>query len=414
MDFNYIFLTKEQFIQSINYYNNIDYETFLNTCKIMYKKEITLNEYFENNKNKLVKDKIDIRISDFEKITKLLYNLIITNKYETNEKFFNSYLIIKKLKKNYWNKFPIFDEQNNIIIGQKNDSSKRLIRNLHYQDILEYTNITTSIPNKYTFLKTWKNMFEKLEIDDRYFTPSVLSQLLKNEPIHYFYQQYQPKASIINPYIIFYLLDYYYPNLIPNCNKTFLTPVLSWSVYAYAFTQSKFWNHYIGIDVMDNVCNKTKLLLNYYITNSDKNYDIYCYPSEKMDQLNINNKVDLIMICPPYYNMEIYETYNENNNQSITLYTNYQSWLENYLTQTLLNCNELLNNNGIFAIIIGNYREYKTQIYYNLYEDIKNIFKNKFKQYTLLNEIKIYNRLSPLRNNDKTRYEYLLNYRKQI
>jgi DNA modification methylase len=165
---------------------------------------------------------------------------------------------------------------------------------------------------------------------------------------------------------------------------------------------------------MDNVCNKTKLLLNYYITNSDKNYDIYCYPSEKMDQLNINNKVDLIMICPPYYNMEIYETYNENNNQSITLYTNYQSWLENYLTQTLLNCNELLNNNGIFAIIIGNYREYKTQIYYNLYEDIKNIFKNKFKQYTLLNEIKIYNRLSPLRNNDKTRYEYLLNYRKQI
>lgn len=409
-----IFISKEQFINKIQYYQDIDYETFLNTCKIMYKKPITLQEYYNIYKNRLIKGKIDMRISEFDKITKLLYELIIKNKFETNSKFYDSYLIIKELKKDYWKQLPIFNEINNTIISQKNDSSKRLIRNLHYEDILEYTNITTSIPNKYTLLKTWKNMFEKLELDDRYFTPSVLSQLLNKEPIHYFYQQYQPKASIINPYVIFYLIEYYYPNLLKindsQSIKTFMTPVLSWSVYAYAYLHSKYWNNYIGIDVMKNVCDKTELLLKY--SDCNKNYKIYCYPSEKMNELNIDVKIDLIMICPPYYNMEIYETNNENSLQSISLYNNYQNWIENYLIKTFIHCDNLLNDNGIFAIIIANYREYKTQIYYNLYEEIKNIFSTKFKNYYLINEIKIYNRLSPLRNNDKTRYEYLLNYKK--
>jgi len=311
-------LTKEQFINSIHFYqsdNVIDYNTFINTLKIMYKNPLTLQEYFNKYKHNVN----DIRIKKFEEITTMLYQIIITNRISTNEKLYNSYLTIKPLKKKYWTEIQIMN--NDTILCQKNDSSKRYIRNLHYEDLLEHTNITTSIPNKTPFLKCWKKLFENLELDDRYFTPSVLSQLLQKEPIHYFFQQYQPKASILNPYVIYYLLEYYYPKILNNNNqtKTLLTPVLSWSAYAYAFSQSKYWTNYIGIDVMKNVCDKT----NYILQNSNKNYKIYCHPSEKLNELDIQPNIDCIMICPPYYNIEIYETNNDNNQQSITLYHNY-------------------------------------------------------------------------------------------
>lgn len=401
-----MFITKEEFINSIQYFQSntpIDYITFINIFKIMYKNPLTLIQYYEKYKHNIY----DIRIKNFEEISQMLYHLIITNKKETNEKLYNSYLIIKSLKKNYWNECNILN--NDTILCQKNDSSKRYIRNLHYIDLLEHTNITTSIPNKTPFLKCWKKLFENLELDDRYFTPSVLSQLLKKEPIHYFFQQYQPKASIINPYVIFYLLEYYYPKILNNNNetKTILTPVLSWSAYAYAFLQSKYWTNYIGIDVMKNVCDKT----NYILQNSNKNYEIYCHPSENLDSLNLQPNIDLIMICPPYYNMEIYETNNEDNQQSITLYNDYQSWLLHYFKKTILHSIKLLKNNGIFCLIIGNYTEYKTKKEYDLYTDMKNILST-FNELKYFNEFKLLNRLSPLRNNNKNRYEYCIHYMK--
>lgn len=401
-----MFLTKEQFINSIHFYqsdNPIDYITFINTLKIMYKNPLTLQQYYNNYKQNVN----DIRIKQFEEITTMLYQIIITNRITTNEKLYNSYFLIKQLKKNYWTELNIIN--NDTILCQKNDSSKRYIRNLHYQDLLENTNITTSIPNKTPFLKCWKKLFENLELDDRYFTPSVLSLLLKKEPIHYFFQQYQPKASIINPYVIYYLLEHYYPKILNNNNqtKTLLTPVLSWSSYAYAYNQSKYWTNYIGIDVMKNVCDKT----NFILQNSNKNYKIYCHPSEKCNELNIQPNVDCIMICPPYFNMEIYETNNENNLQSITSYQDYQSWLNNYFKKTISNCIELLNNNGIFCLIIGNYTEYNTKKEYDLYTDMKNILFT-FSQLKFYSEFKLLNRLSPLRNNNKNRYEYCIHYRK--
>jgi len=396
--------SKEDFISSINFVNEISYEEFLIRCIIMYKNPISLIDYYK----KFLHNKNDIRIEKFEQITKLFYNILITNKILTNEKFYNSYLIIKPLKKNYWSQYPICND--NIIICQKNDSSKRFIRNIHYADLLENTNITTSLPNKPTFLKSWKQMFEKLEIDDRYFTPSVLSQLLNNEPIHYFFQQYQPKASILNPYVIYYLLEYYYPQFCPKSDCTLFTPVLSWSVYAYAFSQSNFWNNYIGCDVMENVCNKTQELLQTNCINKpNKKYQIYCHQSEKLYELNIN-KVDCILICPPYYNMEIYETTINNNNQSTSLYQTYDEWYQNYWCKTLENCYSILKTNGIFGLIIGNYTEYKTKKYYNLIDNLQKSFDpNKWQ---LLSSFKLYNRLSPLRNNEKNRYEMLLNFKK--
>jgi len=406
-----MFITIDEFVNSINYYQidniiNLDYNTFINTLKIMYRNPLTLNEYYEKKKN----NTNDIRIKYFEEITKMLYEIIIIKRKETNEKLYNSYINMKPLKNNYWKEINIINNDINndtdTILCQKNDSSKRLIRNLHYEDLLEHTNITTSLPNKTPFLKCWKRLFENLELDDRYFTPSVLSQLLKKEPIHYFFQQYQPKASILNPYVIYYLLEYYYPKFFRNTeNKTLLTPVLSWSVYAYAFKQSKFWNNYIGIDVMKNVCDKTKFLLK----DSNKNFDIYCHQSENLNELNIQNKVNLIMICPPYYNMEIYETNNSINSQSISLYNNYQSWLNNYFKKTIRNCIDILESNGIFCLIIGDYTEYKTKIKYNLYNDLKNILYS-FPELKFLSEFKLLNRLSPLRNNYKNRYEYLINF----
>lgn len=403
-------LSFDDFIKdNLHIKHNIDIDTFTKKFTIQYTNPITLYDYFEKLE-KSEKYENDIRRKNKCVLIEKLYNEFVIFSIETNRRFFNAYLkTTLEMKKNYWTFKEIMLDNNRISV-QKNDASKKIIRNLFYRQLLEYTQITTSLPHKFTLLKTWKRAFNELILDDRYFSPSVVSQYLRNEPIHYFFQQYQPKASIINPYTIFWLLEFYFPKLVPDTNIMY-TPVLSWGSYALAFAHTSLWKHYIGIDVMDSVCEKSIDICDYYFP-KDKTYEITKGISEGNLYIyeTYNSKVDLIFTCPPYFKMEMYSENIET--QSTEIYTEYSDWLKMYWLKTVENCFHVLKNKGIFAFIVGNYTDYKTKIKYDLITDCNKIIQESIPNLIQISHFELVNRTSPLRNNDKIRSEFLFVYQK--
>lgn len=77
------------------------------------------------------------------------------------------------------------------------------------------------------------------------------------------------------------------------------------------------------------------------------------------------NKMSLCFSSPPYFDLEDY-VYGE---QSIRLYPEYKSWLDNYVRPTMENCKRYLTNGGVFAYNIKNTPSY------NLLDDFKAITK---------------------------------------
>lgn len=381
---------------------NISIEQFMQQFIVAYKKPVSLQQFYitcqETKKN-------DIRILQFDDISKMMYQNICVDYEKTNYKFFHAYLDFKTLKHDYWTHKDIFDAPNKKISIQKNDASKRIIRNLFCVELLMNTHIRTSLPNKETFLMSWKNMFHKWNIDDRYFTPSVISQMMKGNPIHYFFQQYQPKASILNPYTIYWLLEFYFPKIVPKTDTLF-TPVLSWGSYALAFAHSPSWKTYIGLDVMHVACQKTQFILDTYCIK--KSYKIHCHSSEFMNDIMSPSSVDLVLMCPPYFEMEIYT--DSINMQSTTIYKSYQDWLNGYWIKTVQNVYATLVENGIFSYIIGNYTDYATKIQYDLVSDLASSIDTR--QFSFVDKFELVNRTSPLRNNTKIRSEYLFVFKK--
>jgi hypothetical protein len=389
---------------------NID--EFSNTFRILYSTPITLSnifkqyEFYEKTNNIRYKNK-DIIIQKF-------YNDFYINSRDTNRYFFNSYLLVN-MPVDYWSYYEIFDREKKVLSVQKKDASKRIIRNIFYREILEYTKINTTMSNKKSFLEAWKDIFTKFELDCAYFSPSVIQLYLNGNRMHSFFQQFQPKASILNPYSIYWLLDFYFPQICPSTHTLF-TPVLSWGSYALAFCHTTRWNNYIATDVMPSVIEKTKKII-FNFNFKHKNFDIYQSPSEKFTKVLYYDSVDLVLLCPPYYKMEIYRDpyYNNKANnlnlQSVKSHTNYHQWIVGYWNATVINCYKYLKNNGIFAFIIGNYVDFKTKMYYDLQSDLQNIFRQDAK-WVFVDSIVLENRRSSLKKNRKKGAEIMYIYRK--
>ena len=172
-----------------------------------------------------------------------------------------------------------------------------MVRNLFHLEILNDTRVTNTIKNKVSFWETLDNLYNNLRLEDRFFAPSSIGLVLREKnnkktqalnlpnEINYnnfFYlcQQYQPKASILNPYSI----NWMFKNIFKG--KRVFTPVLSWCSYLIAFMHSDYTD-YVGVDVMPKVCKKAEVLADWY-KNMDpskfgkKKVDILCQPSESL------------------------------------------------------------------------------------------------------------------------------------
>lgn len=448
---NSCFLTESRFIE---YFNSVDTSMsknqFIEEFRIAYKNNPNLAELFSvsniENKKSVIKSTSDSRYLNKNKIINYFYDIIITNRFEYLKSFFSSYFEFTNPYSMKWEKGPdisinrqsidsdklaIYNNHDtsdviksnlieNVLLNgassismQKNDKSKILIRNLNYLDILDKTKITNTSKSKVSFWNTLINVYNHMVLEDRFFAPSSIALFLrdkKNYAINYnnffyLFQQYQPKASILNPYTIYWILGNYFSG------DTIFTPVLSWNSYLMAFFHTNY-KYYLGVDVMESVCNQAIELSNYYKlinnTNSSRTVKIKCGQSEmlKYDDTFMNKYksfFDTIIWCPPYFNMEIYQ----GEKQSTALYPTYSDWLSEYFEETVLISQHVIKHNGLIGVIMNDYYTLDNK-YYPLINDF-NLILSKY--FTLINILDLVNRTSPLRVNKKNRTEKMFIYR---
>lgn len=487
------FLTLEKFL---SYFPPIKMskDEFAKRFTISYKTPVTLAQIYSippgsassKGEKSVIKSTDDVRWRKRQEVIDYFYEIVIQKRHEYLTHFYHSFFDFKDPMTLDWlngpeigavstgsqkkNALNLSQEQEmNGISMQKNDASRRLIRNLFYKDILDYTRITNSVKSKVSFWQTFDNLYNKLILEDRLFAPSSIDLFLKDKrgnerPIkaasnasraskasktrtivserrkskayeydeigeeegaeemprgkgndetnyvtmYYLIQNYQPKASILNPYTIYWIID----RLLPG-TKNLFTPVLSWASYVMAFMHLPYTETYVGVDVIPRVCAKTEFLADWYHENypetRDKEVDIYCQPSEsllkdKRFMARYTNFFDSVLFCPPYFDMEIYQ----GGDQSIELYPNYEDWLSGYWENTVKLCYQCLKKGRFFAYIINDYYDLDKN-FYPLTKDLDDISSKYFE---LVDVYTLYNRTSPLRVNHKDRSEKLYIYRK--
>ena len=173
-----------------------------------------------------------------------------------------------------------------------------------------------------------------------------------------------------------------------------------------AFMHSSYTT-YVGLDVMPSVCEKNAFLADWYAERGlAKSTRILCQPSERMELPEYREYFDTIMVCPPYYTMELYAE----GEQSTTSYPDYAAWLEGYWRATVARCLTLSRPGGVFALIINDYQDLNGR-HYALTTDLDAIVQD---YYVPLHVFYLKNRTSPLRTTTKDRTEKLFIYRKPV
>ena len=315
-----------------------------------------------NNKHKLF-EYIKAKSIHMEDIKLLLEN--IKNRKEYLTRFYNMSLRVNtENSKIDGNIKPMNGDHmdNNTGVIYKN-----IIRNIHYQDILQ--NTSSGLENIPTFMNILNDLYKKSIIDYKILTPSSLFYM-KNRRLGSVFSSYYFRASIMNPYLVYSL------------NKTVLkgtrifTPTLGWSSYAFGFLECPEVKEYVGTDVITKVCDKTeKLGLRY-----KAEMKIYCQPSEDLYKskrfLNkYREHFDVVFFSPPYYRLELYNS----GEQSTTRYKTYKEWLEKYWEQTIMLANEVLMKNGKLCYILSGYGSQNVKEEYDLLHDMNTITKKYFK-----------------------------------
>ena len=414
-----LFLTKEEFLKHFKIADLPSREELPNILTISYSPEITLQEAMcleppKDRKKAIMKSENDFRYKHKEAIVDYYYNVLVTHRERYLGYFYDSYFNFKHPSALCWDKEIRIDEDS--ISTQKNDKSKTLIRNVFYLHLLDQTTVTNSIKCKVSFWKSLTNLYNKFILEDRFFAPSCIELCLKTKKtalptevnynnLFYLFQQYQPKASILNPYTIHYILN---KELKVKKDFNFFTPVLSWGSYLVAAMETSC-NHYVGVDVMPTVCEKVRQLSEWY--KSTMKVDIILTPSEdllknKSFLKRYKNYFDVIIVCPPYWTMELY---NEGQ-QSTERYKNYEEWLHKYWEDTVKVCKHILHNEGHFMYIANDYNDLQKQ-HYELTKDFENI---TIKYFSYVKNLNLCNRVSPLRVNKKQRIEKIYIFKNNL
>lgn len=246
---------------------------------------------------------------------------------------------------------------------------KNLIRNIHYEDILQ--NTKSGIENNPTYMDMLKDLYLYQIIDYKILTPSSLFYM-ENGRLGSVFSSYYFRASIMNPYLVYSL------------NKSLLkgtrifTPTLGWSSYCYGFLECQEVVEYVGTDVIPSVCDKTRELA--AALSPTIKTTIFCKPSEELNKLQsfktkYREHFDVVFFSPPYYRLELYDS----ENQSTERYASYEEWLKKYWEATIQLCFHVLQNGGRLCYILSGYGSQNTAEQYNLLADMNRITKQYFR-----------------------------------
>lgn len=435
---HYMFLTLHDFLAHFPPLN-ITKEEFAKRFTVMYSTPQTLHDIFAlkppRAKSKtILKGTNDKRYILRDEIVEYFYEILIRNRYQYLEYFYEAYFEFKNPKTLKWNAPNLLSDKttpegNAIISVQKNDASRRIIRNLFYLELLHLTRVTNTVKSKVSFWESFVNMYNKLQLEDRFFAPSSIDLFLREKGtkreelsgvkeinynnLFYLFQAYQPKASIFNPYAIKWIMENVLGNALGKSPTKIFTPVLSWGSYLVAFMHIPSYQHYVGVDVMPSVCKKVEFLGKWYQGQGaefkKKRVDIICSPSERLGDdksflSTYKEYFDTMIVCPPYYDMEIYHE----GEQSTETFRSYNDWLDGYWGETVNVCHKVCAKGGIFAVIANDYQSLDGKSF-ELTEDLNEITSAYFSH---IGTFYLQNRTSPLRAAAKDRTERLFLYKK--
>jgi len=255
-------------------------------------------------------------------------------------------------------------------------NNTRVIRNIHLDSVLNCTEsdgMNLKVAYK-TALETGKM--------NRFFTmPSVFEGAYKKDYVAFIVtaKTVTGQVSIFSPSIYKTLLqetDKY----VDVVKQKLLIPSASWSSPILATVTNNNYSDIHIVDVQSKVLDVTKDLYNHLHPGIffDVPYELetFCVPSEKMSSV-LTETYDKVFFCPPYYDLELYG----GENQSTTLYNDYYIWLGEYWRKTVLECDKVLKEGGVFSFVMGALCREK-----NMGADMLKIAEEKF---TLVDELRI-------------------------
>ena len=113
--------------------------------------------------------------------------------------------------------------------------------------------------------------------------------------------------------------------------------------------------NYYGIDPL--TATNLNEMSNYFESDDCFKNNITVFKGGSEDKTSYNIKdVDLVIGCPPYFKLEIY---NDDNNQCYNKFSEYNDWLEKYWKKTVENCLNVMKKEAKFILIINkNFKKY--------------------------------------------------------
>lgn len=132
--------------------------------------------------------------------------------------------------------------------------------------------------------------------------------------------------------------------------------------------------YYTGIDLSANQLEYNKMQFNdIKIKYANKLNDINWINDDSLHYTkeHITDKYNLMITCPPYYNLEVYSDKPEDLSNLGT----YEEFLNSY-SSILTNCVTMLEDDSFAVIVVGNIRDKKTTGYYDFVGDTIRIMQN--------------------------------------
>lgn len=307
---------------------------------------------------------------------KALYKMIVVEPEVSLRVWYNSFASLPNELSYYFN-FP-----NNPVLVDKefrgaiNSKYGRVCRSINFETAYATRKINTIDTANRLLMTDLKLMFEEFVINYKLPNPyffDIVLQIEERGP-EFGYKEFWKhlmiwlnKPSILNPYTYREILHELFTG------ETLFAPCMSWNSCQVAFYNSHF-NHFISTDVIPSVVeNGRNLHLDWQDWNNsqavifpeDKTADLYLCPSEQLQKRHgfidkYNNKVDAVLFCPPYFDLELYDS----PEQSVDSFPDYLDWLRGYWEETVKTCVEVMRPGARFGFIISDYAylDYETTL----------------------------------------------------
>ena len=288
-----------------------------------------------------------------------LYKILVTDAKQTLTAWFSRYGKLNESVKFYFNIPNSNILSGDTFAGRTNSKYGKICKNINFVNFYKTKKLWTT-DSEYTF-GLMRVMFEDFKLRNSLVGPAFFDHICKYDgDSSQFWLDFMigaNRASVFNPATYKGILDEVFTG------DTLFAPVMGWNAYQLAFYNSKF-KKFIATDVIPDVVENGKLLHQEYVeykenslfVEDNKTIELYLCPSEELDKRHnfsqrYQNSVDAVLLSPPYFDLEIYPS----DEQSLTSYPDYQSWLNDYWEETVKICKNVLRNGGKFGFVISNY-----------------------------------------------------------